>query len=154
MAEKKNLTEQVAKRLEQLEQDGRLKARDVVEDARDPDSPLHDCFEWDDSRAAERFRIVQARRLIRTVEYVKLGSKLLVPSVAYVRDPEAKAREGGYVRTVDLASDKDRARAAMRDELARVTSLLERTLRLAEALGLTKQVQHLRDQTEALRLSA
>lgn len=154
MAEKKHLTEEIAQRLEQIQQGGRLRPRDVVEDARNPLSPLHDQFEWDDGVAAERFRLVQARRLIRSVEYTPVGSKQFVPSVAYVRDPKANGRESGYVRTVDLATDHSRARAAMADELARVTALLDRALRLAEALGLTKQVKHIREQVEALRLVA
>lgn len=39
----------------------------VVEEARDPESPLHGRFEWDDGEAAEQYRQIQARRLIRLV---------------------------------------------------------------------------------------
>lgn len=44
-----------------------LHARSVVDEARDPTSPLHRHFEWDDSKAAEGYRVQQARALIRTV---------------------------------------------------------------------------------------
>lgn len=44
---------------------GLLQAEQVVERARDPESPLHDDFEWDDDKAAEQYRLVQARQLIR-----------------------------------------------------------------------------------------
>lgn len=37
----------------------------VVEQARDESSALHNYFEWDDTVAAEEFRIEQARRIIR-----------------------------------------------------------------------------------------
>jgi len=37
----------------------------IVEDARDADSPLHECFTWDDTEAAEKWRLHQARNLIR-----------------------------------------------------------------------------------------
>lgn len=36
----------------------------VVDEARDPAHPLHSRFEWDDSEAAEKYRRVQARKLI------------------------------------------------------------------------------------------
>ena len=39
----------------------------VLEDARKSASPLHDYFEWDDSAAAEAWRISQANYLIRSI---------------------------------------------------------------------------------------
>ena len=46
---------------------GLLTAEDVVEDARPDGSPLHPAFEWDGAKAAEAWRIHQARDLIRSV---------------------------------------------------------------------------------------
>ncbi len=49
---------------------GKLRPVDVVEAARPKNSVLHSRFEWDDSEAAERYRLWQARQLISvTVEY-------------------------------------------------------------------------------------
>ena len=39
----------------------------VLELARDEDSVLHDAFEWDDSVAAEKYRLNQAGHLIRCI---------------------------------------------------------------------------------------
>ena len=44
---------------------GVLRAKDVVAFARNPKTALHECFEWDDSEAAEKYRQWQARDLIR-----------------------------------------------------------------------------------------
>jgi hypothetical protein len=44
-----------------------LKPMDLVDDARDADSPLHDYFEWDDDVAAERWRNSQAKYLLRHI---------------------------------------------------------------------------------------
>lgn len=53
---------------------GKLLPKDVVEAARPATSPLHAHFEWDDSEAAAKYRIDQARALIRVcVEYVGSG---------------------------------------------------------------------------------
>ncbi|HAZ61006.1 MAG TPA: hypothetical protein DCY89_05470 [Gammaproteobacteria bacterium] len=43
----------------------------VVEAATDPESPLHDAFDWDDSAAAHKYRLVQARSMIRSVRFVR-----------------------------------------------------------------------------------
>lgn len=39
----------------------------VVEAARPEDHPLHGRFEWDDEKAGDKFRLHQARQLIRSV---------------------------------------------------------------------------------------
>lgn len=41
---------------------------DVVEEASDPANPLHPLFEWDDTEAAARFRLIQAAGLIRSIK--------------------------------------------------------------------------------------
>jgi hypothetical protein len=57
----------IGERLNHLGAAGPVTARRVVDDASLPDSPLHRYFMWDDSKAADRYRIEQARRLVRAV---------------------------------------------------------------------------------------
>ena len=45
----------------------RLTPAAIVAEASDDTHPLHGCFEWDDSLAAEQHRLWQARMLIRSV---------------------------------------------------------------------------------------
>lgn len=45
-----------------------LRPVDVVEAARPISSPLHTYFDWDDANAAEKYRLDQARGLIRRVK--------------------------------------------------------------------------------------
>ena len=44
---------------------GVLRPEDVVSFAADPDTELHSRFEWDDTEAAQQYRLWQARQLIR-----------------------------------------------------------------------------------------
>ena len=46
---------------------GELTPRAVVDDAANPRSPLHPCFEWSDDRAADNFRLWQARKLMGSI---------------------------------------------------------------------------------------
>ena len=47
-----------------LEQQGRLTAKNLLDESRPAEAPLHDEFEWDDIKAAEEYRLQQARHII------------------------------------------------------------------------------------------
>lgn len=81
----------VGEHLEFLRQQekGELTPQDVVKDARNPNSPLHSFFEWDDSEAAEQYRLKQARGLIRAVVAVFVRPDApAIRAKAYVHIPE------------------------------------------------------------------
>ena len=46
---------------------GRLNPKDIVDESRPTEAPLHPCFEWDDAVAAEKYREVQASNLVRCI---------------------------------------------------------------------------------------
>src|SRR5215212_6920839 len=46
----------------------RLDGETIVAVAADSEHPLHNYFEWDDNRAAHKYRVVQAERLIRRIK--------------------------------------------------------------------------------------
>lgn len=71
---------------------GELTPQDILDDARHDNSPLHSFFEWDDSAAAEHYRLQQARGLIRAVVAVYAREdKPAVRTRAYVHVPEPSA---------------------------------------------------------------
>lgn len=39
----------------------------VVEESRSETAVLHSCFEWDDQKAANKYRVVQAHQILRTI---------------------------------------------------------------------------------------
>lgn len=63
----KSDAKQIGPELERLAAMGKTKLRDVVDAARPEGSPLHRYFEWDDRRAAEGFRQLQAGRMTRAI---------------------------------------------------------------------------------------
>lgn len=66
--------------------DGVLTCEAVLEAARPENSPLHDYFTWDDSRAAERYRLIEAGKLIATVriEYRRKKTAQVVYTPAFI----------------------------------------------------------------------
>lgn len=99
------------KRLNQLqEQWSYLTPEIVVEDASDPGSPLHTLFDWDDSSAAHKYRLVQARTLIRRVRITHNGETVQ----AYTRVEVQQAPK--YLPTEQVAQNVD----LCAQELARI----------------------------------
>src|SRR4030095_4309006 len=99
----------IQKRLKELEQDGRLTPDDVVAEARNPDSPLHDQFEWDLERAAMATWIRQARELITSVKVQILTQSVILHVPRYLRAPDTDKSLQGYVAVPTLMTDKERA---------------------------------------------
>lgn len=142
----------VRRALKALERAGKLTAEDVVSAARDPESPLHAFFEWDDARAADAWRLEQARTLIRSVQIrvsVEEGRAISVP--VYVRDPDAEHEVQGYRTLENVRGNPAAAKAALLIEVIRVEGLLARAERIAEACGLAGDVKALSARVKRLR---
>lgn len=145
----------VRRRLADLEDaNGRLTPDDVVADAQNPDSPLHELFQWDDAKAAHQHRLDQARQLITTIRVVTKTSKSVVQTVAYVRDPDVPSRKQGYRSVVSLRHDEVAAREAVCAEFARAAAIMRRARELALALGLDGDVDQVLTSIDQLRRRA
>lgn len=133
---------------------GSLTPEAVVESARSPESPMHGLFTWDDAVAGQKWRLEQARELIRSVKVVISTEARAISTVHYVRDPSQAAGAQGYVSVTALRRDPEGARAAVLAEFSRAASALARARGLADALGLAEQVDTLMESVEELRITA
>lgn len=126
------------------DKDGRITPEAVVGAARDPAHPLHPRFEWDDSVAAERFRIAQARAIIRDITFEVTYENRVYNVPYFVRDPEA-ASEGqqGYRAIASLSADRATSLRAVQAEFAAAAASLRRARSIAGALGFAKQIDAL-----------
>src|ERR1700677_2890830 len=91
---------------------GRLTPDLVLLSAQSPDSPLHEHFTWDDTDAARKHRLNEARTLIRSVKVEITTTHFTMSAPVFIRDPEA-GRSQGYVSTGTLRTDRDLAREAV-----------------------------------------
>ncbi len=79
----------------------------VVEFARDPTTALHSRFDWDDTEAAAKWRLEQARSILRVaVKYV--GDVERGTISAYVSLGSDRVRGGGYRSLVTVLSDDEK----------------------------------------------
>ena len=73
----------------------RLKPKEIVEEAKNPKSPLHDYFEWDVREAAQKYWLHQARNLANVV-YVEIVDDEGKPVMTNVL-VNVKIREKGQI---------------------------------------------------------
>lgn len=94
---------------------GILTAEAVVEAARDEDSPLHASFTWDNSEAAAKWRLHQARNLIRvSVRYIQpIRGAEPVSVRAFVSLSPDRSNEGGGYRLISSVLSCKESRAQM-----------------------------------------
>ena len=130
---------------------GRLTPTAVIEAARDPDHPLHECFTWDDSTAAHAFRLHEARQLIASVRVVITTEARSLSTVYYVRDPSMAAGDQGFVSIPRLRSDVDLAREVLVQEFGRAAAALNRAHEVAAALEIADEVDAVLTRVKALR---
>ena len=143
--------QQVFERLQSLAVKGRLTSENVVADAKKKTSPLHSEFDWDDASAAHHWRIEQAGQLIRSFKVYIERRDIVIAAPAFVRDPEASAREQGYRETTALKNDAERAREVLVTEAGRAAAHLTRVRALAIALDLEEVVDDVLGRFTAFR---
>jgi len=119
------------------EKHGKLTAQIVVEAARSKKSPIHDEFEWDDSKAAIRYRLYQARTLIRKVHVLVVGGTAQtihhVPIRAATSDDERS--DGRYLVERDLIRDVDARQRAIDEAQRYLDGAIKRLEELRSVLG-------------------
>jgi len=85
------------------ERKGKLTADIVLSDARRKRSPIHKVFDWDDTTAANKFRLSQAGMLIRAINVTYVEDEAVEGTVrAFVHVTEGTEQ---YVNVVDAMSD-------------------------------------------------
>lgn len=139
----------VIEALRQLEVNGKLTAEDVVEAAKDEDSPLHEHFEWDEGVAAAKWRLEQGRQLIRAVEFRLVVGKTTTACPNYIRDPDSPQAQQGYVAIAKVKGPS--AKAALQAELAIVEAYLSRAEKIAAVLRLAPEVRAIQRRVHNLR---
>jgi hypothetical protein len=110
----------------------------VVKKARNKKAELHKCFEWDDSKAAEEYRLNQAREVMRSITIVVENKNRpdnrqmtirVYEHVNLASDNPDDDRQSVYVPTMKALSDPD-----MREQVkGRLKSDIENAEQTAEA---------------------
>ena len=101
----------VGETFEQIERrDGVLTKEAFLEASRPENSPTHKCFEWDDSVAAEKYRLTQSRMIINSIAVTITkanGEEQKAPAFVNV---EIKTDSGKY-KNIEVAMNNESEKA-------------------------------------------
>lgn len=118
---------------------GLLLPQTVVEAARPARSPLHPRFEWDDTEAAEKYRIWQARQLIRVC--VELIPGISTPTEVFVSLSEDRTEGRGYRVVTEVLKDEDMRAQMLEDALAELEIFRLKYRRLKELVAVFDAIE-------------
>ena len=126
---------------------GVLKPDDVVSFAKDPETSLHAAFDWNDTDAAQKWRIEQARGIIQVaVEIIMVKNKEI--SVRVFISPIAARKEngdGGYKLVESLLHNRKGRREILETALSELDvfqkkyNWLSELVKVFEAIETTKK---------------
>jgi len=137
--------EAAAKRIEFLRKRLKRDVRpdDILKDAKHADSPLHPAFDWDDSVAAQKWRIHQAGHILMSVEIVpKQGDDEGEPVRAFVRVQrgESKPAYCGIVEAMNDPSIKEQLMRTLESEAKNFADRARRYKRFAKIVEAIDEV--------------
>lgn len=130
-------------RIQALEKEGRITPAEILADAKQPESPLHDLYDWDVTQAAEAHWLDRTREIIRSIKVNVTIETRVYQLPRYVESADKPAGAQGYRTLASLTKDPPAARRALEQEFARVVGTLQRARDLAIALGLETVVEDL-----------
>lgn len=96
--------QQAGELFEEIEKrDGIITAESVLDAARPEDSVIHNDFEWDNAKAAEKYRLSQAQKMIQLLVYVSDDEK---PPVRVFVNSVSENSKAKYIN-IDRAMGSD-----------------------------------------------
>ncbi len=122
----------IASELERIPKnsDGYLRTEDVVGQAQDKANPLHNYFQWDNTRAGHEYRLQQARQLIRIIHieddgplYYNIPVTRII-SIQVEGEEDEEKTERVYQSATILVKRPDELQSAMEYLKAKMTAAI------------------------------
>lgn len=139
---KKSLTPGVEEEFKSLmgkRSDGLLKARDVVELAKNEASPLHEYFTWDDTEAARKWRLEEAKLLIRS--YTVYNEELKIDVRALTSLDTDRNDGGGFRWTMEVIERPDLRQQLIETALRELNSVRDKYGHIKELVQIWEAIE-------------
>ena len=111
----------------------------ILDKARDENTELHKCFDWDDAEAAEKWRMQQARHIVCNL-VIKAESDAPKPEVRVFFKTD---NESGYKPTVFIMQDKEEYQKLLSRALMELNSFRKKYKSLTELDGVFDAIDQL-----------
>jgi hypothetical protein len=129
---------------------GSIEPGTVVEVARPISSPLHKYFEWDNSKAAEGYRLWQARQLVAIVTFTRGEDTIRsFTNVMLLRDDESLQ---GYVSTGRVLENQELRQQVVERALTELRGWAQKYRHLSELKSISQQLEKVCNQFEKRQL--
>lgn len=141
----------VAERIKALASNGKHPtAYDVLEDGRNEASPQHDIFEWEDSIAAESYRVVQANQILRSVVIIRNDVVEPRPPIrAFVHVIPPGERDAAYVDIVQAMQNPGMRQQVLEKAMAEIDRWREKYEEYTEFTPIVKAIDKTRGRVKA-----
>lgn len=136
-----------------LNEDGDIKPDRVIEEAKQLESPLHDCFEWDIKKAALEAWRSRARQIISSFTVTLIVNRTEYRVSEFVENPIKSPKDQGYVSFEMVKKDAAMTSALFDRELAIADTYVRKAQTYAGALGLSRKVQAIIHKIQSVRES-
>jgi|SRR3990167_407859 len=144
------------------ENNGLLSPEIVVDDAKNPDSPLHDYFNWDDKVEAVRHRVHMARLLISSIAVVIEREEIPIKNVPIsvsrndrpieprafnnVRVYKNEISDRGYTTLLNVLTDEDLRKQTVIKALRELRSWCSKYRIYDELTPIASDIDHMIDE--------
>ena len=103
----------------------------IVDRAKDEDSELHKCFTWDDTIAAQKWRLEEARKVVQLLVIDRSQETETEPPVR-VFFKIGNTHDEGYKQTVNILRNNDEYAALLKQALAELEAFQRKYRTLSE----------------------
>lgn len=110
----------------------------ILDKARDPDTELHKCFDWDDRVAAEKWRLQQARQIVCSLVYVPAPSRPASPPLRLMYKPIGTE---GYKSTTLIMRNEDEYQRLLKTALRELAAFKAKYSMLTELEDVFKEIE-------------
>jgi hypothetical protein len=122
---------------------GYFKPEDVVDESRPANAPLHNVFEWNDTVAAEAYRVDQARYIIRGIVVRPMNdpdAPPIRPIVSIVKEDDNEKPQHYYTGMAYALSEPDLRKQVLANALRDAQIFKDKWSQLTELSGVIKEI--------------
>lgn len=120
---------------EEIQQIGdEVRPEQVLKKAKDKKSELHKCFDWDDSSAADKYRLFQAKQVINHLIVIKHDDENKEREQIQFRVmlKNERTKDSGYKQTIVMIRDEDEYNKLLKQAYAELHSFKQKYSCLSE----------------------
>lgn len=136
--------ETVGNVLENIEsRDGAITKKSFLEESRPDDAPTHKLFEWNDSKAAEKYRLAQAGKVISDLK-IKLKVEEReepIETTAILNIEERERKTGTYVNVITAMENKESRRIVLLRAISELQTFSRKYASLQELAGVFEAIR-------------